>query len=71
MILRKRTIAALLFSLSALSTKPNFAGGTIGERGGWVTPFGGTAALTWRDCLPALEHDEYVWPKAVRSSLQK
>lgn len=39
-------MAALLFKISAFSTKPNFGGGTIGERGGCVTPFGGPCALT-------------------------
>ena len=33
------TIAALLFSLSALSTNPNQGGGSSGETGGSVAPW--------------------------------
>lgn len=39
-------MAARLFKVSALSTKPNEEGGTMGFEGGCVTPFGGTTRAT-------------------------
>lgn len=66
------TIAALLFNRSALSTKPNLAGGRPGELGGCVTPCKQRIELSNPWTWPKSKSDdniEGVWQRTEMSSL--